>query len=46
MERKDKILTQEEYMQIRAEITKLEMEQKLTTKDNSRKIEKLKEKLS
>lgn len=42
MERLDKIMTQEEYAEIRAEITFLEMEQSLTGKDNSEKIKELK----
>lgn len=47
MERNDnKIVTQEEYTEIQAEITRLEMEQSLTGKDNSEKIKKLTEKLS
>lgn len=46
MERMDnKIITQEEYAEIRAEITRLEMEQSLTGKDNSHKIKELKEKI-
>ena len=45
MERTDKILTQEEYAEIQAEITKLEMEQELTGKDNSKKIAELKQKM-
>lgn len=46
MERKDgKIVTQEEYAEIQAEITKLEMEQTLLGKDNKKKIEELKEKI-
>lgn len=46
MERKDKILTQEKYAEIQAEITMLEMEANLTGKDNSQKIEELKAKIS
>lgn len=47
MERNDnKTITQEEYTEIQAEITRLEMEQSLTGKDNSSEIEKLKGKLS
>ena len=43
MERKDKILTQEEYSQIRAEITQLEMEQALKGVNHSERIKELKE---
>lgn len=46
MERTDKIITQEEYAEIQAEITMLEMEATLTGKDNSRKIEELKSKIT
>ena len=46
MERTDKIITQEEYAEIQAEITALEMEQALTGKDNSEKIKQLKDKIS
>ena len=46
MERTDKIITQEEYAEIRAEITRLEMEAALTGKDNSLKIEELKAKIT
>jgi hypothetical protein len=46
MEHKTKIITQEEYAEIRAEITKLEMEQKLLGVDNSEKIKELTEKIS
>lgn len=46
MEKENKIITQEEYAEIQAEITKLEMEQGLTGKDNSKAIKKLQEKLS
>lgn len=47
MERNDnKTITQEEYTEIQAEITRLEMEQSLTGKDNSSEIEKLKKKIS
>ena len=46
MERTDKILTQEEYAEIQAEITKLEMEQELMGKDNRKKIDELKKKIS
>lgn len=42
MEKKGKILTQEEYLKIRSEITRLEFEQNLTGKDNSTRIKKLK----
>ena len=42
MERTDKILTQEEYQKIKAEITALEFEQMLTGKNHSKKIKKLK----
>ena len=42
MQRKDKTLTQEEYAEIQAEITRLEMEQALTAADNSEKIKQLK----
>lgn len=45
MERVNKIITQEEYAKIRAEITKLEMEQALTGVDNSEKIKELKAKI-
>lgn len=40
-----KIITQEEYAEIQAEITRLEMEQFLTGKDNSEQIEKLQAKI-
>lgn len=46
MERTDKIITQEEYDEIQAEITRLEMEQSLMGIDHSEKIKELKEKLS
>ena len=46
MQRKDKIITQEEYSEIRAKITKLEMEQALTGKDNFQKIKELTDKIS
>lgn len=46
MERTDKIMTQEEYSEIQAEITRLEMEQALTGKDNSKKIKELNDKLT
>lgn len=46
MERIDKILTQEEYAEIQAEITRLEMEQALTGKDNSAEIKELTAKIS
>lgn len=42
MEKKGKILTQEEYMKIKAEISRLTFEQTLTGKDNSARIKKLK----
>lgn len=45
MERKDKIITQEEFATVQAEITRLEMEQNLTNKDNSLKIKELKNKI-
>lgn len=45
MERTDKILTQEEYAEIQAEITRLEMEQALSNVDNSEKIKQLKAKI-
>lgn len=45
MEKMDKILTQEEYAEIQAEITRLEMEQALTDADNSEKIKQLKAKI-
>lgn len=45
MERTDKILTQEEYAEIQAEITKLEMEQEIAGKDNREKIDELKKKM-
>lgn len=46
MERTDKILTQEEYAEIQAEIIRLRMEADLTGKDNSQKIEELKAKIT
>lgn len=46
MYRKDKILTQEEYAEITAEITRLEMMQNLTGKDYSAKIAELKAKIT
>ena len=46
MERIDKILTQEEYAEITAEITRLEMTQSLTGEDYSEKIAELKAKIS
>lgn len=47
MERTDgKTITQEEYQEIQAEITRLEMMQNLTGEDNSEKIKELKDKLS
>lgn len=45
MEKMNKILTQEEYAEIQAEITRLEMEQALTDVDNSEKIKQLKAKI-
>lgn len=42
MERVDRILAQEEYAEIQAEIIRLEMEQALMGKDNSKSIEELK----
>lgn len=45
MERKDKIITQEEYAEIQAEITMMEMESALTGKDHSKRISELKAKL-
>ena len=46
MERIDRILTQEEYSEIRAEITRLEMEEAVLGKDNSQKIKELEAKIS
>lgn len=47
MERTDgKTITQEEYNEIQAEITRLEMLQSLTGEDNSEKIKELKDKIS
>lgn len=46
MERTDKIMTQEEVEQIRAEIMRLEMEQHFEGKNNSKKIKELKDKIS
>jgi hypothetical protein len=46
MERIDKIVTQEEYDEIQAEITRLEMEQALLGVDNSAKIKELTAKIS
>lgn len=43
MERTDKILTQEEYLKIKAEITELEFDQMLNGKNHKKKIRKLKE---
>lgn len=45
MEKMNKILTQEEFTEIQAEITRLEMEQALTDADNSEKIKQLKAKI-
>lgn len=45
MERTDKIVTQEDYAEIQAEITRLEMMQGLTGEDHSAKIAELKAKL-
>lgn len=46
MERTDgKTITQEEYAEIQAEITRLEMLQNLTGEDNSQKIKELREKI-
>lgn len=42
MERIDKILTQEEYLKIKAQITNLEFDQMLTGKNHKKKIRKLK----
>lgn len=42
MERKNKIITQEQYAEIRAKIMRLELQQTLTGKDNSEKIKELK----
>ena len=46
MERIDKIMTQEEYAEIRAEITRLEMIQSLTGEEHSKQIAELKAKIS
>ena len=46
MERTDRIITQEEYTEIRAEITRLELEQALTGKDNSEKLKELNARLA
>ena len=45
MERTDKIITQEEYAEIQAEITMLKMESAFTGKDHSKRIAELKAKL-
>lgn len=45
MERTDKIMTQEEYNDIQAEITLLEMESEMTGKDHSERIAELKAKI-
>ena len=46
MERTDRIITQEEYAEIQAEITRLELEQALTGKDNSEKLKELNDRLA
>lgn len=45
MERTDKIMTQEEYNDIQAEITLLEMEASLTGKNHDERIAELKAKI-
>lgn len=45
MERTDKILTQEEYLKIKAKITELEFDQMFSGKNHSKKIQKLKAKI-
>ena len=45
MEHIDKILTQEEYAEIKSEIIRLEMGASLECKDNSKKIKELEAKI-
>lgn len=46
MECKDRIVTQEEYAEIQAQITWLRLKQSLTGQDNSEKIKELEERIT